>query len=226
MNGYPRFSLIPYIAILLLLAAVPAAAAYEELSAEFWTELEPFLTDETGPNLSREEAVRRTLEEARFVFSGMIYGFRFRYTPSDRVRQVDEIFELEPIAEIPWGDPNLFVKSSHVEENRLYVRVVYRLREFQEAWKSSWRSNTLIGAEAYGEASIYDGYRARFEAIRAGVKTAIREHFRQVVYNKPKAISGDVVLDRQPELGLRSAMYAARVGIRFRTRTILPYSVF
>lgn len=226
MNGYPRSLAVPCIAILMLLAAVPAAAAYEELSGEFWTELEPFLTDETGPHITREEAIRRTLEEARFVFSGMIYGFRFRYTPSDSARQVEEIFELEPIAELPWGDPNLIVKSSRVEGNRLYVRVAYRLREFQEARKASWRSNTLTGAEAYGEARIYDGYRARFEAIRSGIKTALREHFRQVVYNKPKEISGDLVLDRQPELGLRSAMYAARVEIRFRTRTILPYSVF
>ncbi|MFQ3621364.1 MAG: hypothetical protein SNJ78_10540, partial [Spirochaetales bacterium] len=51
------------------------------------------------PNLrsiEKEELYERILEEARYVFSGMVYGFVFSYTPSDKARRVEEEFLLEP----------------------------------------------------------------------------------------------------------------------------------
>ena len=86
------------------LAAVAAAALFitfpadvrayptntDVIAAEFWTELDPAVDLEQGGVISQDEAIRRTLEEARIVVSGMIYGFEVRYVPSDRARQVEE----------------------------------------------------------------------------------------------------------------------------------------
>jgi hypothetical protein len=89
------------------------------LNEEFWYDLQPELEGwetvqgkEQFPDLhtlSKDEMFNRILEEARYVFSGMVYGFIFSYTPYDRSRGVEEEFLLEPYQWIQRGDPNLQV---------------------------------------------------------------------------------------------------------------------
>ena len=82
------------------------------LSLRLWCELEPMVQEYEDYPLSTEEAQRRALEEAREILSGMVYGYRFRYTPGDRVRSIEEEFLLTPVAEIRWGDPNMRVADA------------------------------------------------------------------------------------------------------------------
>ncbi|MEW5816327.1 MAG: hypothetical protein AB1798_13130, partial [Spirochaetota bacterium] len=79
----------------------------EVIVEEFWCELDPMVRMGDTYPLTREAALKQILEEAQFVFSGMMYGFKFQYTPSDKTRRVDEIYFVEPVSQIPWGDKGL-----------------------------------------------------------------------------------------------------------------------
>lgn len=83
----------------------------DEIILTLWTEIEKTIptADDTGRPLSIEEISKTVLEDARWILSGMIYGFNIRYVPPDTGRKVNESFNAELISEIPFGDPSLKV---------------------------------------------------------------------------------------------------------------------
>lgn len=192
------------------------------LNEEFWYEYQPEVwgwesrkDKQEVPDLqafTREELYDRILEEARFVFSGMVYGFTFSYTPYDKARKVEEEFLLEPYRWIQRGDPNLRVWQVRAEGSRVFVRVRYALWDFQEPWYQGLRSNILPAAAGKGEAPFYKGPEGRVQAIREGIKHAVRDYARSIMYNKPQALKGLVVLDAAPRVVLDSGVYRAEVG--------------
>ena len=196
--------------------------------AEFWTERTVIAFDEGAGGTPKRTPVPidRLLEEARYVFSGMIYGFSFAYTPSDTLRSVEEQFTIEPIAQIPWGDPGLTVMDTREAEDRVFVRIRYFLNEYQDPWISMWQSNTLPTNSAFGEAPLYRGPENRIEAINQGVKQAVRNYLRQRVYNKPKSITGEVVLQAPPRIVIKAGAYRATVDVKMKFEEVRPYSSF
>lgn len=163
-------------------------------------------------SFTKEELFHKILEEARYVLSGMVYGFTFSYTPYDRSRKVEEEFLLEPYQWIQRGDPNLSVEAVRVEGTRVYVRVRYALRDFQEAWYQGLRSNVMPAVSGFGEAPFYQGPEGRMKAVQEGIKNAIREYARTVMYNKPQNLKGLVVLDAAPRMMMDSGLYKAVVN--------------
>ena len=195
------------------------------LNEEFWAELEPLVV-RGERTVSVETAVNRVLQEGRFVFSGMVFGFSFSYTPSDRGRNVDEEFDLKPSHEIPFGDPNLFVHQTRREGSRIFVRLRYALRDFQEDWYRGMRSNIHSSAAGAGEASYYDGHEEKITAVKNAVKNAVREHARTRVDNKPKKITGTLTLDAAPRIMIHSGMYQAVCTVKLKIDEIIPYRAF
>lgn len=195
------------------------------LNEEFWAELQPMVA-QNEQTVSEDTAIRRILEEGRFVFSGMIYGFSFSYTPLDRSRNIEEEFELDLYHEIPWGDPHLTVYQTRREGSRLFVRLRYVLRDFQEPWYHGMRSNSLRAASGTGEASYYEGYKEKLTAVRNAVKNSVREHARQRIDNKPKKISGTVTLDAAPRITVKSGAYQAVCSVLLKIDEVRPYGVY
>lgn len=215
----------PGLFLLLLAAFLNPAGAQTILNEEFWAELEP-LVPQGERTVSRETAVGRILDEGRFVFSGMIYGFSFSYTPSDRARKVEEEFELELFHEIPAGDPNLFVYQTHREGSRFFVRLRYGLLDFQESWYRGMRSNVFRAAGGTGEASYFQGPEEKKTAIVNAVKNAVREHARTRIGNKPRLIRGTASLDSAPRIVIDSGLYRARCSVNLRIDEVVPYEAF
>jgi len=192
------------------------------LNEEFWYEYQPEVwvwdagkVKDPIPDFNtftQDELFQRILEEARFVLSGMVYGFTFTYTPYDKARKMEEEFLLEPYQWIQRGDPNLSVVSVRLEGSRVYVRVRYALRDFQEAWYQGLRSNVLPATSGMGEAPFYKGQEGRMKAIQEGVKNAIREYARTILYNKPHTLKGLLVLDTAPRMMMDSGLYKAVVN--------------
>ena len=211
--------LLPF---LLFLSRVPPAFGQTILNEEFWYEYQPEIwgwdaekAHNPIPELktfTQEELFQRILEEARYVLSGMVYGYTFSYTPYDKSRKVEEEFLLEPYQWIQKGDPNLSVVGVRVEGARVYVRVRYGLVDFQEAWYQGLRSNVLPAVSGFGEAPFYEGSAGRMKAVQEGIKNAIREYARTVMYNKPHTLKGLVVLDAAPRMMMDSGLYKAVVN--------------
>jgi hypothetical protein len=200
----------------------------DAIVAEFWTERTVIAFDEGAGGTPKRTPVpiERLLEEARYVFSGMIYGFSFAYTPSDTLRSVEEQFTIEPIAQIPWGDPGLTVMDTREAEDRVYVRIRYFLNEYHGPWITMWQSNTLPTNSAFGEAPVYRGVENKIEAINQGVKQAVRHYLRQRVYNKPKLITGEAVLQSPPRTVIKAGAYRAAVDVKMKFEEVRPYSGF
>jgi hypothetical protein len=221
-----------YFAILILLLSVSGAGVALEpgqdiISHEFRIELNLAVKPEDGEYpIPKDVALEELLEEVRYVLSGMIYGFSFVYTPSDKTRQIEEQFELEPVASIRWGDPHLSVVSTRVEDKNLYVRIRYRLADYQQPWIDLWRSSSIPIAGGSGDGSFILGSEGKRTSIENAAKESIRNYFRARVYNKPKEIRGEVLFARPPRTYIRSGAYNTQVRVKLRTEEVVPYQFY
>ena len=216
------------LAVLLWLPAVLAASLDSDpvLAGEFWVELDPFFKTEEKYPLEQEEAYLRILEEARYVFSGIMYGFTFVYTPYDSGREVEEIFAIEATASIPWGDPALSIAETRVEGNLLFALVRYYPAEHQLRWLRMMESNIYDNATGRGGADLFRGPASKYEAIIEAAKEGIRQYLRSRIFNKPKEVNGKIVFADVPYVIIDGGKYVAKVSVRIDIDEIIPYRVF
>lgn len=196
------------------------------LSSEFWVETAPLIEIEDDQIESPEDQIRILLEEARYVFSGMIYGFSFRYVPLDVRREVEEEFDLEPLHEIVWGDPRLSVAESRREKGRRYALIRYWVSEEQSGWVRFWASNVHATAAAFGAGDFFDGRMAKFDAMEAAVLESVRAYLRPRELNKPKEISGRLIFAEAPYVIIDGGEYRAKVEVKLDIREVVPYTLY
>jgi hypothetical protein len=213
--------------LLLALCLPPCAFAQELLFVRPWCELEPFVR--IGPQeypLSNEDAQRRVLEEARTLFSAMVYGYTFLYTPSDAARKVGEVFTLTPVAEVPWGSGAVKVVESVGEGTKLYARLSYALSVPEARRRASWDSSAVAMSTGSGEGSLFNGYTEKIAALDNAIKNAIKNHLNTRVLNKPREIRGEVVLWEDPQTVTRAGVYLTTAKVRLRVTEIVSYRIF
>ncbi len=212
---------------LFLLLSLPAFGIGETLYVRPWCELDPWVrvgADEYP--LTEEIASRRILEEARTLFSAMVYGYTFVFTPSDASRKVSEVFELTPVAEIPWGVREIRVIETTTEGARFYARLSLALPEAEARRRSAWSSAGSVLCTGNGEASLFGGYTAKMEALKNAIKNAIRSDLSPRILNKPREVRGEVVLWEDPLTGIGSGQYKTTAKVRLRVTEIVPYRIF
>lgn len=178
------------------------------------------------PPLQGKQAITEILKEARYVFSGMLYGFSFTYVPADSRRGVAGSFTLTPIAQIKWGDPHLKVLDTHVRKGRLLARVMYTLAPFQKVWQQEWDSNIFPTTSGRGEARYYLSYAQKMASYKDAIKVAIRDYLRRRVYNRPHRVVGRLVLRGNPYTVIDSGRYVTTVRVKLRIKKIVPYSIY
>ncbi len=181
----------------------------------------------------KKQGEREVLKEAVYVFSGMIYGFEFSYTPGDLRRNVEEKFSINQISVINWGDPGLKIRkrgpvnsAGGAERNRVNISFLYYTEEKQRSWLQYWSSGSfpLIGGK--GEGGFSEDFAGKAEAIEKGVKEALRSYLRGRVHNKPQKIEGEFVFAEAPVIIYSGGTYQSSVKIRVNIKKISPYSVY
>ncbi|MFQ3548076.1 MAG: hypothetical protein SNJ56_07030, partial [Termitinemataceae bacterium] len=216
------------VAILLLLVAPVSAFAQMVLRGQVRVDLEPVYihyVDVPYP-LDTNTAHRHALEEVALYFGAMIYGWTFDYDIGERARKIPEVFELQSLGSIPFGDPKLVVTDAKLENSYLFVWVDYRPDETQQRRLAQWRSGTLIKTRGQGEgplagpiavprsesplantlqqSSWMDGKRAALEdAARAAVRATLRGTER----NRPKQSRGRIALAEFPRYWVDSGRW-------------------
>jgi hypothetical protein len=168
----------------------------------------------------------RLLREARYTISGMIYGFEFVYTPEYPARKVDRYFTLEPTGQIPWGDTRLHLRDLRDERTTLYGLIDYELSENDRIRLRSWRNSDVERAAGHGAAPLLDGLDGKIAAIEDAVHHALREHLRDRYFNRPREVTGTVVLREPPRIRTRSGMYEAQVLLYIHIRDVREYLAF
>jgi hypothetical protein len=214
----------PLLILLATLVVGPAHAAGPLLEVPVWTEIEPLVgaVEDRPP----EQAIPvDLLEQARLILGGMIYGYSFVYTPSDRGRKVADRFDLIPLGEIPWGDPRLSVAWVTQKQGRLYAQMAYDMAEFQDARRRAWSTSSLPAASGRGEEQLASPH-ARQAALKAAIEEAIRDYARGRVDNKPRELRGDVVIWEPHTTMMGRGTYLTTVKVKLRITDTLPYRLY
>lgn len=173
-----------------------------------------------------EYPIKCIKETAPFLINGMVYGWEFSYTPSDKTRGVEEYFEVSEIVpeevvrkkikySSPWIDDNLFRCWVDFDRDEYQVRDYYR-------WNSI--NNPLITGRGYGD--LRDGFQGIVDASKDALKNAIRDYFRGVIKNKPKEIRGKVLIKGEPSLGVDAGRYVFNLDFFLECGKIVEYKVF
>jgi len=162
------------------------------------------------------------LEEARWVFSAMIYGLEFEYTPSDRNRSVDRFYRINLLAEIVYGDRNLEVYDTYLENHLLHVFIRYKLDEHQIRRLEYWNSGVFNSAAAFGKAPFFSE-NSRINSIKDAIRISLENYLKPVEYNKPKTISGEVLIRTSPSIVVTEGNNRAFVKSRLNIKNVQHY---
>ncbi len=196
------------------------------LQAEFWLDFQPMGKDAPMAAPRKEEAINNLLEEARMVFSAMIYGYDFSYRPSDLTRQATESFVMTISGEIPKGDPDMEFREVRHDDSSLYLRVRYLTKSFEISRLEAWSNTHNLDAGGSGKASYFLGLKGKSLAFEDGCKEAIRAYARSLVLNKPAMIDGHFILLAPPRLQVISGQYVATCRLKLQITTMEAYKTY
>jgi hypothetical protein len=189
------------------------------------------------PALTDQAAAEAVRAEGLWLFSGMIHGFDFVYTPSDRARAIADLFEIQPRGSVARATRDFRVDAVRLDGRMLMVDVEYLVPAPERAILASWASVSYRSAQGRGKASAWDRslsspglgeqlpYQvlARRAAIMDAAREALRDYLRGIEFNKPREIRGSFAFASQPRLLLSGGSWLATVRLRVGVEEIVPY---
>ena len=193
---------------------------------KFFTLLEPSPDPFAVDEYDEDAAIKQLLEEARYVFSAMIYGFDFEYIPLDLSRGVEEEFSVKPVYTLSWGDPGLSVSAGEYKDGKYTAEIRYDLSDQQLPWHQSWATNILPDVSAVGEGSLYEGFEGKIDAINNSVKESLRAYLRPRIYDKPRRISGQARFAGVPYITIEQGHFRCMSKVTLRIDEILEYRAY
>ena len=199
-----------------------------------WAEIDAYPGTQAAANDVDEQEfsypIARIKETVPFLVEGLVYGWKFTYVPSDKTRGVEEFFEVEPIQNLKEGQQKdggtIEYSSVWIENNRFNCWVDYTRTDYQVQVYNLWASiqNPTIQGRGYGDLS--KGFEGIKEAAQDALKNAVRDYYRNLIKNKPKEISGSVLLRKTPLLGIDSGRYVINLDFFLEWGTIEEYTQF
>ena len=161
-----------------------------------------------------------------FIIGGMVHGWNFSYTPSDKLRGVEEYMEFSPVRELGEAEQNITYAKPRIEEGKVYCWAEFTRTESMIGNYYLWASITNDTVHGIGYGKISDGFDGIRNAVREAIKDAVRAYFRTKIKNKPKEIRGKVLLRREPLIGIDAGRYKVQLDFFLETDKILPYTQF
>lgn len=197
------------------------------IRAPVWIFLEPqpgvMDDDVQGTQLPLRKAL---VELSKTVMEGMVYGWKFSYTPFDKRRRVAEEFELEPLQSILSNDSRLSVTELRPQYPYLYCWAEYRVTDAMALHRTEWIRINYITAKGSGSAARkleIDGIR---QAYREAALAAVRGYLRKNIKNKPKTVSGEMLIKDNPRLYVSGGKFTAELTVYLYVKEVIPYKVF
>jgi hypothetical protein len=188
---------------------------------------------ETVPGSPDKEELRARMppiqeldETARYILSGMIYGWTFTYTPSDKLRKVEEFFSLDPVDSLQQEDPRMELTEVSADYPRLTCWASIALDEALSRRRVYWDSVLFRTGSGRGYGERGDETAGIRQAYTQAIMQAIREQARKLEKNKPKEIRGEVLLKQAPRLFSESGRFGAEVRVLINMQEIIPYTTF
>lgn len=197
------------------------------LHAPVWVFLESqpgtITENEQGRFIPPAKALR---EISQFLLSGMTYGWKFKYTPQDKARSIDEFFEINPIHLIHYNDKRLVLKEIKAAYPYLYCRAEYRISEAEEQRIKTWKSVNYKAVKGRGSADRKMEIDGIYEAYSQAAKNAVRSFGRKIEKNKPREIKGELLIKKNPRLFVESGNFIAELEMYINITEITKHSAF
>lgn len=171
-------------------------------------------------------AVGRIKEISPFLVRGMVYGWEFTYVPSDKARWVSEFLEIKEIQTLEKSSNQIVYSSPWIEDNKFCCWVDYERTDHQVQTYNLWSSinNPVIQGRGYGP--LEKGFDGIKEASEDALKNAVRNFYRKKIKNKPKEITGKVLIRKVPTLGIDQGRYVIILDFFLEYGKIKEYSQF
>jgi hypothetical protein len=171
-------------------------------------------------------AKKRIKTIAPFLINGMVHGWNFTYTPSDKLRGVEEYIDFSDTLPLDRPEENISYTSPWMQDGKIncwieFTRTPQMIIDYN-LWASI--SNPIIRGKGYGK--IKDGFDGITDAAKEAVKDAVRSYFRGRIKNKPKEISGKVLIRDQPTIGIDAGRYMVQLDFFLETDRIIMYTQY
>lgn len=203
------------------------SVAQKTLRIKVWspTEQNPGIFQSQASNTELEIAPYYIKQISPFLLSGMIYGWTFEYTPSDKTRGVAEFFELKPINQIAESDKNISFSDVAVLDSRLYCWVQYERTDEMMHYKKVFESVNAEKIHGVGYSNELDFSKGVQKALTDSAKDAIHSYAKKLVKNKPKSIAGKILLKQQdPSIKIVNGKVSCDLDFFLYVDKIIQYS--
>ena len=201
----------------------------EHIRIPLWAELDAYPGLAEAQDTSAgvfDYSIARLKTLAPFIIGGMVYGWNFSYTPSDKLRGVEEYMDFSPVRELGEAERNITYAKPRIEDDKVYCWAEFTRTESMIGNYYLWASITNDTVHGIGYGKISDGFDGITNAVRDAIKNAVRAYFRTKIKNKPKEIRGKVLLRREPLIGIDAGRYKVQLDFFLETDKILPYTQF
>ena len=175
-------------------------------------------------------SIREIKKLAPYVFEGIIFGFDFDYTPSEKTRNVDEYFELNFSRE-NYQSHKDFAKHISYEDGFFQDNALYCWAEFHltdDLYKRDSRKYSISMPKTHGRGSgkVRDGEKGIENAFEDAIKKAIRSYAQTITKNKPKEITGTILITGEPRIFIQHGQYFVEGDFFIENMDITDYTVF
>lgn len=224
---------IIFLNIFVLLLAIAANAQtpnFEQtIHIHVWSELDAYPELAEAHNTEAgifEYSTNRIKNVAPFLINGMVYGWNFVYTPSDKMRAIDEYFEISPINQIDTKANPITYKNPWIQDNLVHIWAEYTRTKNQIHSFKSWETMTTQKTQGTGSASVKLGFEGITEATKNSIRDGIRNFYRPIIKNKPKEISGRIIISKEPKIGITQGQYSVKLDFFLETDRIIKHTMF
>ncbi len=221
-------------AIALASVLPPPNAAAQELSFQrkirlpLWAQLDAY------PGLEKPDydagvfdyAIRQMKAITPFLLNGMVYGWEFDYTPSDRLRGVPEYFEAKEIRSFEAESKKIFYEQPWFDQSKVHCWANFERDEgMVQSW-NQWADVKNPRIMGIGGGKVSKGFEGIQEAAQNALKDAVRNYYRKILKNKPKQITGRVLINKIPAILINSGEYQLQLDFFLETGIIKEYQNF
>jgi len=170
---------------------------------------------------------RKALAElSKTIMEGMVYGWKFSYTPFDKRRAVAEEFELEPLQSILSNDSRLSVTELRPQYPYLYCWAEYRVTDAVALHRTEWVRINYITGKGSGSAERKLEIEGIRQAYRNAALAAVRGYLRKNIKNKPKTVHGEMLIKDNSRLYVSGGKFTAELTVYLYIKEVIPYEIF
>ena len=177
------------------------------------------------PTKDDNQLLRELHDQARHYLSGMVYGYEFRYVPSNPEREINEEFELQLLQEISRGDTGIELIRTWRRGEQLFGQFAYRIPQHGVRWLNAWSNSPTITGGGRAESQLWGDNNAQSAAVEGALLDVVRRHIAAQQVNIPRSVIGKLLIRDGPRLWISSGYYRAELFARIRIHTVEHYQI-